>query len=44
MSNKLPEKPDADVMIIGAGPVGLLLANLLGSRGRNARNSAPCHL
>ena len=28
-------KTDADVMIIGAGPVGLLLANLLGRRGRS---------
>ncbi|MDF7799365.1 FAD-dependent monooxygenase [Pontiellaceae bacterium B1224] len=26
-------KPDADVIIIGAGPVGLLLANQLGQRG-----------
>ena len=27
-------KTDADVIIIGAGPIGLLLANLLGSHGR----------
>ena len=31
-----PPTFDADVLIIGAGPVGLLLANLLGSRGVRA--------
>ncbi len=29
--------PDTDVLIVGAGPVGLLLANLLGSRGVSTR-------
>ncbi len=28
-----PEKRDTDIIIIGAGPIGLLLANLLGKRG-----------
>jgi len=28
-----PVKTDADIIIIGAGPIGLLLANLLGKRG-----------
>ncbi|MBS4752978.1 bifunctional 3-(3-hydroxy-phenyl)propionate/3-hydroxycinnamic acid hydroxylase [Nocardioides sp. zg-ZUI104] len=30
------KSPDVDVLIIGAGPVGLTLANLLGARGRSA--------
>jgi len=28
-----PRRPNCDVVIVGAGPVGLLLANLLGARG-----------
>jgi 2-polyprenyl-6-methoxyphenol hydroxylase-like FAD-dependent oxidoreductase len=31
--SQVPMKTDADVIIIGAGPIGLLLANLLGKRG-----------
>ncbi len=32
-SSSLPPTFDAEVLIVGAGPVGLLLANLLGTRG-----------
>lgn len=32
-THESPPAPDADVIIIGAGPVGLLLANLLGASG-----------
>lgn len=32
VSSSLPPTFDADVLIVGAGPVGLLLANLLGAR------------
>lgn len=35
-TNESPPAPDAEVIIIGAGPVGLLLANLLGANGVRA--------
>ncbi|CAM3501198.1 bifunctional 3-(3-hydroxy-phenyl)propionate/3-hydroxycinnamic acid hydroxylase [Nocardioides dubius] len=36
MTTATPSALDADVIIIGAGPVGLTLANLLGMRGQRA--------
>lgn len=40
-------QPDADVIVVGGGPVGLLLANLLGQAGRRvilveSSNGEPC--